>query len=256
MTPEQAALIDLTPAFALILLRVSAAMALLPGLGEAAAPAVVRVGLALGITVLLVSDLRPLVPPIPDAGLDLGLMALSELVTGLWFGWIARMIALALPMAGQFIGYLVGLSSVLQPDAELGSQSGALGKLFETAAPVVLLVSGLYKFPVIALTALFQLVPPGHILPATESVEAALRAVGTAFALALQLASPFVVIGLAWHVAVGLMGRLIPRLQTYFVSVPGQIMVGLTLVILSVSTIILAWKGSAEAFFINVLSGG
>ena len=37
-------------AFMLVLARFGAAMALLPGLGEATVPAMVRVGLALGIT--------------------------------------------------------------------------------------------------------------------------------------------------------------------------------------------------------------
>jgi flagellar biosynthetic protein FliR len=98
------------------------------------------------------------------------------------------MIALALPIGAQFIGYMIGLSSVLQPDAELGPQSGALGKLFEMATPVLLLMTGLYRLPLMALDGLFKLIPPGHLLPAGESSEVAIHAVGTGFSLALQLA--------------------------------------------------------------------
>jgi flagellar biosynthesis protein FliR len=125
----QGALLDWAPAFALILARVGAAMALLPGVGEAVAPAIVRIGLALSITILLMPELQPMIPPVPAAGLSMGLMIASEVITGLWFGWVARMIVLALPTGAQLIGYFIGLSSVLQPDAELGAQSGALGKL-------------------------------------------------------------------------------------------------------------------------------
>ena len=137
--------LDWAPAFALVLARVGAAMALLPGVGEAVAPAIVRIGLALSITILLMPELQPMIPPVPAAGLTWGLMIGSEVITGLWFGWVARMIVLALPTGAQFIGYFIGLSSVLQPDAELGAQSGALGKLFEMAAPVILLVTGLVQ---------------------------------------------------------------------------------------------------------------
>ncbi len=108
--------------------------------GKPVAPAVVRIGLALSITILLIPELQPMMPAVPAAGLSMGLMIAAEVITGLWFGWVARMIVLALPIGAQFIGYFIGLSSVLQPDAELGAQSGVLGKLFEVAAPVILLV--------------------------------------------------------------------------------------------------------------------
>ena len=64
-------------------------MVLLPGVGEAAAPAVVRIGLALSITFLLLPELQPLMPSLPPAGMDIGLMVAKEVATGLWLGWIA-----------------------------------------------------------------------------------------------------------------------------------------------------------------------
>ena len=245
----QGALSEWAPAFALILARVGAVMVLLPGVGEAVAPAIVRIGLALSITILLMPELQPLIPPVPAAGLSMGLMIASEVITGLWFGWVARMIVLALPTGAQLIGYFIGLSSVLQPDAELGAQSGALGKLFEMAAPVILLVTGLYRLPLTALNGLFQLVPPGHILPPAESAEVAVRAVGTGFSLALQLASPFVVIAIAWHVAMGLVARIVSRMQIYFVSIPGQIVLGLSLLVVTASAMTFAWSNGVQAFF-------
>jgi len=240
MNPTLPDLLDWAPAFALVLARVGAAMALLPGLGESVTPAVVRVGLALGITILLIPELQPMTPPVPAAGLSMGLMVASEVITGLWFGWVTRMIVLALPICAQLIGYLIGLSSVLQPDPELGAQAGALGKLFEMAAPVLLLVSGLYRLPLIALTGLFQLIPVGHLLPVADSTEVAIHAVGTGFALALQLASPFVVVGIVWHLTMGLVARIVSRMQIYFVSMPGQIMAGIALLMITGSAIILA----------------
>ncbi len=247
--------LDWAPAFALVLARVGAAMALLPGVGEAVAPAIVRIGLALSITILLMPELQPMIPPVPAAGLTWGLMIGSEVITGLWFGWVARMIVLALPTGAQFIGYFIGLSSVLQPDAELGAQSGALGKLFEMAAPVILLVTGLYRLPLTALDGLFQLIPPGHILPPEEGAEIAVRAVGTGFSLAFQLASPFVVIAVAWHVAMGLVARIVSRMQIYFISMPGQIVLGLALLMVTASAMTFAWSDGVQAFFSALPTG-
>jgi flagellar biosynthetic protein FliR len=256
MNPSLAALLDWAPAFALVLARVGATMTLLPGVGEAVAPAVVRIGLALSITVLLLPGIQPMVPPVPAAGLSMGLMIVGEVVTGLWFGWVARMIVLALPVAAQFIGYLIGLSSVLQPDPELGAQSGVLGKLFEMAAPVLILLSGLYRLPLIALNGLFDLIPPGQMLPPADSTQIAIRAVGTGFCLALQLASPFVVLAIAWHLAIGQFARVAARMQIYFASMPGQIMVGLVLLAGTTSSIIMAWHDGVVSFLLALPGGG
>jgi len=96
-----------------------------------------------------------------------------------------------------------------------------------------LLVSGLYRLPLIALTGLFQLIPVGHLLPVADSTEVAIHAVGTGFALALQLASPFVVVGIVWHLTMGLVARIVSRMQIYFVSMPGQIMAGIALLMIT-----------------------
>jgi flagellar biosynthetic protein FliR len=256
MNPTLSALLDWAPAFALVFARVGSAMVLLPGLGESVAPAIVRLGLALSITILLLPDLQPLIPSIPEAGIRMGLMIAGEVITGLWFGWLARMIVLALPIGAQFIGYLTGLSSVLQPDPELGAQSSVLGKLFEMVAPMMLLVSGLYKLVLTALDGLFRLIPVGQILPAGDTAQVAIHAVGTGFGLALQLASPFVVLGIGWQLAMGQIARIVSRVQIYFVSIPGQIMTGLALLAIAGSTIILAWHDSAEVFLFALPGGG
>jgi flagellar biosynthesis protein FliR len=233
-------------AFMLVLARFGAAMALLPGLGEATVPAIVRVGLALGATVLLLPVVFPLVPPMPEAGLTAAGMIIAEVITGLWLGWLARLFCLALPVAAQFIAYLLGISTVLQPDAELGPQSTALAALFGIAAPLAIVISGLYVLPVTALAGSYRLIPPGTLLPAADSTAMAVAAVATTFGLALRLASPFVLASIVWHVAIGLIARLVPRLQIYFVSMPGQIVGGLALLASLFGVILAAWQDAVR----------
>ena len=123
------------------------------------------------------------------------------------------------------------------------------------AAPVLLLVTGLYMLPLTALHGLFQLIPPGHMLPIGDSTDIATRAVSTGFRLALQLASPFVVIGIAWNLAMGLIARIVSHLQIYFISMPGQIMLGLAVLMVTAGAMTLAWRESAQAF-LGALPGG
>lgn len=240
--------------FMLVLARVAAATMLLPGLGEAGPPSMLRAGLAGCIALLLLPGLMPAMPRPPEAGLQMGLMLAAEVVTGVWFGWLARVLVLALPMAGQFVAYTIGIANVLQSDAALGPQTTAVARLFEAAVPVLILATGLYTLPLAALEGLYRLIPAGTLLPAADSSQTVLRAVTDSFALALRLASPFVLASLVWHVGTGLMARFLPRLQVYFVAVPGQILGGILLLASLSGALLSAWL-EATRTGLSVLPG-
>jgi flagellar biosynthesis protein FliR len=233
----------------LVLARFGAAMALLPGLGETAAPAVVRAGFALSLTLLLLPVIFPAPPNAPQAGLVAAGMIAAEVITGLWLGWLARLVCIALSMTGQFISYLLGISTVLQPDPELGAQSTALAALFDIVGPVVILVSGLYTLPLTALAGSYRVIPAGTVLPVADGAAATVSAVAQCFGLALRLASPFLLASIVWHVAVGLVARMVSRLQVYFVSLPGQIAGGLLLLAMVFGGILAAWQDAARDVF-------
>lgn len=251
MTAADAALLGALPgwafAFVLLLARSSAAVMLLPGLGEAEPPAMVRAGLAVGITLLLLPVIAPLVPAAPPDVWRTAAMVVAELLAGGVLGWLARLIALALPIAGQMISYMTGLSSVLQPDATLGSQASALSRLFGITAPVLILGTGLYRLPLVALAGSYQLVAPGSLLPTADATQAGVAAVGQCFALAMRLSAPFLFANTIWQVGLGLLGRLVPQLQVHLASLPGQILGGLLLLALLGVGLLDAWMDTARA---------
>jgi len=252
MTPDDAALMQALPgwsfAFVLVLSRVSAVVLLLPGIGESEPPAMLRAGLTLGMTLLLLPVVAPLVPAAPgDVWRDL-LMVGAELLAGGLLGWLARLLVLALPMAGNVISYMIGLSSVLQPDPQLG-QTTVLAKALGLAATVLVLSTGLYALPIAALAGSYRLVAPGHLLPMADTTQEAVAAVAQGFALAMQLAAPLVFAGTLWQLGLALCARLVPNLQIYVAAVPGQIAGGLLLLSLLLVGIVSAWGEAVRAGF-------
>jgi flagellar biosynthetic protein FliR len=236
-------------AFVLVLGRIGAALTLLPGLGEASPPAMLRAGLAVGVTALLLPGIMPLIPQVPaDVPTVVGMIA-AEVVTGMWLGWLARLLVLALPIAGQFIAFMLGVSNVLVTDPELSGQSSALEQLFSLAAPLALLISGLYAVPLEALVGSYHVIAPGALLPAGDGTELAVRAVGQCFALALELASPFVLAAIVWTVVIGLVARLVPNVPVYFVAMPGQILGGLALLAVLGGAVMATWMDATTAGF-------
>jgi len=258
VTADDLALIATLPAWAfafmLVMSRVSAAVMVLPGIGEGEIPAIARAGLALCITMVLLPDVAPLLPPAPAQVLPAAGMIAAELLIGLWLGWLARLIVLALPAAGQLMSFQIGMSNVLQNDVNDGQQVAALSQMFSYAGSVVILVSGLYILPLQALAGSFEVITAGSLLPSGDASEIIVRAVEESFALSLRLAAPFVVADLVWQVSVGLLSRLVPSLQIFLIHVPGQIIGGLLLLSALIAAVIDAWIEAVRAGF-TVLPG-
>ncbi len=253
MTAADAALTaglpDLAFAFVLVLARAGGLVMLLPGLAETGVPPMVRAGVAGALAVLLTPGVAPLVPAVPAAPAVAAGMVLAELLVGLWLGFLARVLVLALPMAGQILATLLGLSSVLQPDPELGPQSSALARLFGLAAPAIVLTSGLYALPVTALAQSYGLFAPGAVLPSGAVAEAVARAVASGFGLALRLCAPALLASIVWNVAAGILARVAPRVQVYFLAMPAQILGGLAILAALSAAILVAWQDAVRAGF-------
>lgn len=233
MTAADLALSQALPGLAfqavLCFARLGAAVMLLPGLGEAEVPASLRLGLGLALLALLFPVVAPGLPGLPaDAGGIVALVA-TEVVIGLWLGGLARVLVLAFAMAGQAIAALVGLSGLLVADPALGMQGTALGRAFGLLAAVLVLSTGLYRPALAALAESYALLPAGTPFPAGAAAEAFAQAGAASLDLALRLAAPFVVGAVLLNVALGLLARLAPQVQTFFVAVPGQILAGLAL---------------------------
>lgn len=229
----------------LLVARIGTACMLLPGIGEAELPMTVRLGFVVCLTALVLPIVGSGVPAAPNDVASLAAMLMAEIITGLWLGWLARLILMALPMAGQMAAAAIGLTNVLQPDAMLGGSTSALSRMLSLAAPVFILASGLHALPITAIVGSYDLVKPGAFLPVGDTVAVFVRAVSEAFALALRLAAPFLMAGVLYQLVVGLAARLVPQLQVYFAAMPGQILGGLALLGVIVIALTERWTETA-----------
>ena len=239
--------------FMLVLCRISAAVMVLPGFGESEVPVVLRVGLAVGITLLIFPGVEAIMPAgSGGSALRDFVMIGSELAFGLMLGWLARLMVLSLPIAGQIISTMIGLASVLQPDPELGSQTTGVSRVLALAAPVLILSSGLYALPLGALAGSYHLVPPGTLFSAGDAAQSVAIATEGCFSLALRLASPLILAGFVWQVMLGLLARLVPSLQVYGLSLPGQVLGGLLLLALLIGPMLTVWMNAMRVSFASL----
>jgi flagellar biosynthetic protein FliR len=234
---------------ALLFARLSAAAMLLPGIGEQEVPPAIRLGLALALLPLLLPGLAAELPGMPETPIEaMRLLALETLV-GVWLGGLARLIVLALAIAGQQVAAMIGLASVLVQDPTLGQGGTALSRLFGLLAAVLVLSSGLYAVPLAALAQSYQVLPAGLAWPGGAAAETVARVGAESLALATRLAAPFLLAALLCNLALGLLARLAPQVQVYFVAVPGQVLAGIALLALLTPSLLGVWAEAARAAF-------
>ncbi|BDG73007.1 flagellar biosynthetic protein FliR [Roseomonas fluvialis] len=232
--------------------RLGAAVMVLPGLGEEEVPANIRIGLGLALVVVLLPVVAPGLPAAPDSAAEAVRVILLEVLVGLWLGGLARLIMMAMAVAGQMIALLLGLAQAMVPDPALGGLGTAPGRLLSLAAVVVVLSTGLYAIPLRALVESYALLPVGDPFPAGAGAEAFAAAAAESLALSLRLAAPFVVAAIVINVALGLLARIAPQVQVYFVAIPGQVLLGLALLGAVMPPLLGAFADAARAAFLDL----
>ncbi len=234
---------------ALLFCRIGAAVMVLPGLGEQEVPAPFRLGLGLALVALLLPALAPNLPAAPDTAMEAGRLILLEVLVGLWLGALARLVSIGFAIAGQLVALMLGLASALVPDQGMGGQGTATSRLFTLLTILLVLTTGLYALPLRALAESYAVLPAGDPWPAGAAAEAFAEAAGESLALALRIAAPFIFGSIVLNVALGLLSRLAPQVQIYFVAIPGQLLAGIALLALLLPAILGAYGDAARAAF-------
>ncbi|MCX5614964.1 flagellar biosynthetic protein FliR [Bombella saccharophila] len=250
----------LTGMFVIILCRVSAVVMLAPGLGEMGAPARIRAGLCLGITVALLPVLQQRLIAVSGEALRMPAMMLKliagELLCGFFLGMMARLLSLSLAIAGQIIAVFTGMASVIQTDSQLGASSTAVSHMASTLAPIILFATGLYALPLLAISGSYTLFPAGHItsLIIGDMTADMTRAVSTSFLIAMQLAAPYILLGTLWPAMLGVLNRLMPSIQVYSLAIPAQILGGILLMALLIQILTSTWAEKMQ-LYLSTLPG-
>jgi flagellar biosynthetic protein FliR len=231
--------------FLLVACRVGAVIMTMPAFGEAEVPVTVKAAITLAFAAVIWPAVSPALPPPPTDAARAGLAIVVECLAGFWIGGLARLVVLALPLAAQIVGFLVGLSSAVLFDPAFGATGTALSRLLGLGAIVLLFATGLHALPLAALAGSYAVLPAGSPFPADAAAEAMVRMAAASFGLAFQLAGPFVLAGIVFQLALGVMSRIVPQMQVYFVAMPAQIIGGLALMALLAGTLLAAWAEAA-----------
>lgn len=219
--------------YLLVFSRVGAMIMLLPAIGEVGVPARVRLSLALAIAWCFAPAIAHAYPPsAPKSAIALGILVAQEVLSGVLIGTMARIIMSALATAGFLIASQTGLAYAQSVDPTMNEQGAVVGNFFSLLGTTLIFATDLHHLAIGAIGGSFALLPPGQPLPTGDLAELAIRLVTSSFVLGLRLAAPFLLFGFAVNAATGLIARMMPQMQVFFIAMPINILAGFFLMML------------------------
>ena len=216
----------LAASFMLAFARVGAMVMLLPGLGETNIPTRIKLAIALLLTLIILPLQRAAYHVDLTSMSSLGVLMLHEIVIGIVLGATARVTLSALSVAGSVIAQQLGLGFVTAVDPTQGQQGLLIGNFLTILGMTLLFATDSHHLVIAALNESYRIFSPGELLPSGDVAALATRAFAAAFKIGMQLSAPFLVFGLVFNIGLGVLARLMPAMQVYFVGVPLSIMLG------------------------------
>jgi flagellar biosynthetic protein FliR len=239
--------------FFLVFSRLGTALMLMPGMGGHYVPANVRILLALGITLAVTPVLSPMLPAMPDEFLSQALMIAAEITIGVLLGAIADIILASLHVAGTLVSFQGGFANALIIDPITQQQGSVITGLFDTVAITLIFVTNLHHLFISAAADSYYLFMPGQFPGVGDMNEVIVHQVSESFLLGAKLASPFVVFTVVLYSAMGVLSKLAPQIQIFFVMMPLQLLASLALLALALPGIMYMFMRHYEGVFTPLL---
>ncbi len=238
----------LAAAFLLTFARIGTMVMLLPGLGDMTVPSRVRLALALVLTAVLLPahekayavDIRTsLVPAIT--------MLIQEIMVGIILGMTARLAISCLQVAGTVVAQNLGLGFVTAVDPTQNQQGALLGNFLTIVGVALIFTTDLHYLVIIALNDSYNIFKPGELPLTGDVAQHITQVIATSFRIGIQLSAPFIAFGLVFHLGLGVLSRLMPQMQVFFIAMPLSILLGLLMLTLVI--------GAMMGTFVSYLEG-
>lgn len=221
------------PAFLVVLLRIAGILAAVPAIGSRTVPVQVRIGLVLGLSVILMPVVGSRIGAIEASTDTLLRLVVTEFLVGMALGLCVRFVFAAFEMAGEVLGIQMGISIASVLDPMSGAPLPLLGRFLGLLAFLLFFAMDGHHLMLEALAESFSLLPPLTAQFNGAVANALVMLALGMFVLALKVAAPVMAALFVVTFAMGILGRTIPQLNLLLNNVTVTFGVGLLVLGLS-----------------------
>lgn len=215
--------------YSLIFFRVSGIIFLMPFFGSENVPRLIRIGLSLVITFVLVPTLNIAGVALPGDLWSYTAVVFKELVVGMVLGYVAMLVFHGIQFSGDLVGFQMGLriGNVIDPMSE--EQISIIGTLQNMLAVLIYLSLFWDHFLFKSLAASFQVIPIAGVVLQQPLIGHLTRMTAEVFVIALKLGAPLLAALFLADVALGFIARTAPQINVFIIGFPVKVGVGILL---------------------------
>lgn len=239
--------------FMMLFVRISALVITAPIVGNQAVPIQVKIALSLFLALVLYPMVASHAPNVDLSLGGLALLAIKEVCVGLILGFVTGLIFDGVLLAGELIGFDMGISIASAIDPENGRTNPVIGVFLSMVMMLVFLSINGHHFVFQALYLSYEAVPVGSFTISAISVDRMVAITGVVFAVGIKLAAPVMVASFMVNIALGILVRVAPQMNVFIVSMPLKIGMGLIVLMVSAPMMVYVFKKLLEGFENNVL---
>lgn len=206
-------------AFIFPLARILAFIATAPLWSNAGIPRRTRLILAIAIAVAITPSL-PVMPEVQPASLPGIWILLQQMLIGIGMGFAARIVFTAFDMAGEFIGFQMGLGFATFYDPLSASQTPVISEFISLLALLLFLSMNGHLLYLATLAQSFSAIPVSTTPLGSGSWLNLVELGGKIFSAGLLLSLPIIVALMITNVALGVLTRAAPQLNLFALGFP------------------------------------
>ncbi len=238
---------EISALFVLVFARVGTLVMLMPGIGERFILSRARLSLAFFVALVMLPMARGTIT-LPSEPAAVGGLLISEILIGLALGSCVRLLMGALQTAGLIVAQTMGLGFAMTVDPSGGMQNPSIGNFLSMLGITLILASDLHHVALVAIHESYRLLPPGGFPDVGDVLGLAVKAMSRGFALAVQISAPFIVFGLLFNLGLGVLARLMPQMQVFFLAIPASILGGMLVLLAAVGVMMGVFLEDLGAF--------
>lgn len=220
--------------FGLLLIRTSTLVVTTPVLGGSYAPATLKIGLSVLLTLVLV----PVVPvPASLAAASLPLVAAREFLIGFALALSIRVLVSAAELGGYLVGFQLGFSYAGIIDPQSGVRNNIVAAIYAGLTTLTLVGINAHHALIRALAGSYEAMPLGAGSLNASMAGTVAAMLGAIFHVGLQLAAPVVLVLCLVEVLLGIVTRAAPALNLMVVGAPVRLLVGLAALVAGIQVV-------------------
>jgi len=225
--------------------RVGGCFMTMPGFSSARVPMQVRLFVAVAASLALFANLSDVILPYAGSSATVLLKTVvSELLTGILIGMVARLYLLALEFITTAISTMMGFSgsggvALLEDYAE-----SPLGAIISFSALMLLFALNFHLDIIRALISSYRIAPIDVLFNPQTALINVSDTISNAFFVTLRLGSPFIAYALLINLTTGFINKLAPQIPVYFISLPFVIAGGMILMYFGIPSLLSLYADS------------